>query len=85
MTVRVRTMRIYTYSAARRNLASVLEHARCEGGVIIQLRDGTTFVVKTQRGNTSPLDLKGITADIRADEIVSSVHEGRRVNTHRLE
>jgi PHD/YefM family antitoxin component YafN of YafNO toxin-antitoxin module len=39
-------MRVYTYSEARRKLASLLEQAVKEGEVKIKRRDGQTFVIR---------------------------------------
>ena len=72
-------MKVYTYSEARQKLKSVLERAKREGRVLIRRRDGTTFVITPEHISGSPLDVKGINADISADEIVSFVHEGRRI------
>lgn len=48
-------MTVYTYSEARRNLASVLDEAEREGEVRITRRDGSTFTLKpTPKG--SPFD-----------------------------
>jgi antitoxin Phd len=71
-------MKVYTYSEARQNLATILEQAQREGAVWIRRRDGQTFVVMPERAQGSPLDVEGIALDLTADEIVSFVHEGRR-------
>ena len=70
-------MKVYTYSEARQNLASILEQARREGAVHIRRRDGQLFVLRPEVGARSPLDVAGIDVGISADEIVAFVREGR--------
>lgn len=43
-------MNVYTYSEARRNLASVLEEAERDGEVHITRRDGRTFSLRPEKG-----------------------------------
>lgn len=71
-------MKVYTYSEARQNFASVLEQARKEGAVRIRRRDGESFVLKPEASTGSPLDVEGIDLDVTTDEIVAFVREGRR-------
>jgi prevent-host-death family protein len=71
-------MKVYTYSEARQNLASLLEEARRDGAVRIQRRDGQSFVLTPAAASTSPLDVEGIDLRITRDEIVSFVRESRR-------
>ncbi|HEX3033708.1 MAG TPA: type II toxin-antitoxin system Phd/YefM family antitoxin [Thermodesulfobacteriota bacterium] len=71
-------MKIYTYTQARQNFASLLEQARREGAVGIRRRDGQTFILKPVPITGSPLDVEGVDIGITAEEIVSFVHEGRR-------
>lgn len=71
-------MKIYTYSEARQNLATLLEEAQKEGSVAIRRRDGQTFVIKPELKTESPFDVEGVDLRITRDEIVSFVHEGRR-------
>ncbi len=70
-------MRIYTYSEARQNLASVLEKARQEGEILIKRKDGTFFVVRPLSREKSPLDIPGIDLNMSVDEIVSVIREIR--------
>ena len=70
--------RVYTYSEARQNLATVLENAAREGEVRVKRRDGQVFVIKPQTDRQSPLDVRGIDLGISADEIVQFVRDGRR-------
>ena len=71
-------MRVYTYSEARQNLASLLEEARQQGGVRIRRRDGQSFVLTPETEAGSPLDVEGIDLGLTSDEIVEFVREGRR-------
>jgi hypothetical protein len=73
-------MKSYTFSEARQNFAAVLEQARRDGAVRIQRRDGQSFVLTPEPQKASPLDIPGITPriPITRDDILQSVHEGRR-------
>ena len=71
-------MKVYTYSEARQNLASLLEEARREGAVRIQRRDGQSFVLTPESTSSSPLDVEGVDLRITRDEIVGFVRESRR-------
>jgi antitoxin Phd len=70
-------MQIYTYSEARQKLASLLDQALSEGGVLIRRRDGTLFVLRPEEVTTSPLDVAGVDVDFGVDEMLSFIHEGR--------
>ena len=70
-------MRVYTYSEARQNLASLLEAAQREGAVRIRRRDGQSFVLQPESSETSPLDVEGVDLGVTTDEIVSMIREGR--------
>ena len=71
-------MKVYTYSEARQNLASLLDEAGRRGVVRIRRRDGRSFVLRPERSTASALDVKSVRARISAEEIVAFVHEGRR-------
>lgn len=71
-------MRVYTYSEARQNLASLLEEARRQGSVRIRRRDGQSFVLTPETRSDSPLDVEGIDLGLTTGEIVDFVREGRR-------
>jgi hypothetical protein len=71
--------RVYTFSEARRNLASVLDNAAREGEALIKRRDGQVFVIRPQTGRRSPLDVDGIDLGLSREEIVRFVREGRRI------
>ena len=70
-------MKVYTYSEARQNLASLLEAAQREGAVRIRRRDGQAFVLKPESSDASPLDVEGVDLGVTTDEIVSIIREGR--------
>ena len=53
-------MRVYTYSEARQNFASVLEVAQQDGAVRIRRKDGRSFVLQPESSGTSPLDVEGV-------------------------
>ncbi len=72
-------MKVYTYSEARQNLATLLEEAQIDGAVEIRRRDGQRFVLKPEKTKGSPLDVEGIDLNLTRDEIVAFVHEGREV------
>ena len=71
-------MKVYTYSEARQQLASVLEDARRDGGVRIRRRDGQVFVLRPETPKSSPLSVKGVKLDLSREEIVDLIHKGRR-------
>lgn len=70
-------MRVYTYSEARQNFASVLETAQKDGAVRIRRKDGRSFVVQPESSGASPLDVEGVDLGVTTDEIVNMVREGR--------
>ena len=70
--------RVYTYSEARQNLATVLENAARDGEVRVKRRDGRVFVIKLLAATQSPLDVRGVDLGLSAEEIVRFVREGRR-------
>lgn len=71
-------MKVYTYSEARQNFASLLEEAGYRCIVRIRRRDGRRFVLRPEKLEGSALDVKSVTLRLSADEIVDFVHEGRR-------
>ena len=70
-------MKVYTYSEARQQLASVLDAAQQDGAVRIRRRDGRTFVLQLETSKSSPLDVEGVDLDISTSDIVSLVRESR--------
>ena len=70
-------MRVYTYSEARQNLATLLDVAKKDGAVAIRRRDGQTFILSPEAVGSSGLDVEGIDLDIATEEIVEIVRQGR--------
>ncbi len=70
-------MRVYTYSEARQNLASLLDVAQRDGAVEIRRRNGQAFVVQLAPAGGSPLDVGGVDLGMTTDEIVALIREGR--------
>ena len=70
-------MKVFTYSEARQNLASVLNIAQQDGAVMIRRRGGQSFVLRPDSPRRSPLDVEGINLGVTTDEIVATVREGR--------
>ncbi len=71
-------MKVFTYSRARQELASVLDRAAREGEARIRRRDGRLFSVQPVRGTRSPLDVPGVSAGVTTAELVRIIREGRR-------
>ena len=70
-------MRVYTYSEARQNLASLLDIAQRDGAVRIRRKDGQSFVLQPEVRRGSPLDVEPVKINVTIDEIVRIVREGR--------
>ncbi len=70
-------MRVYTYSEARQKLATVLDQAMADGEVRVKRRDGTTFVIRPEISEKSPLDIEGVDVDFGLEEMLSLIREGR--------
>jgi len=70
-------MQVYTFSEARQKLASILEQASRDGEVLIKRRDGRSYILKPEKSQKSPLDVKGVDIGLSATEIVDFVREGR--------
>lgn len=71
-------MKIYTYSEARQNLATLLEEARQKGEVRIRRRDGESFVVRPEQPGRSPFDVKGANLGLKREQIIRAIHESRK-------
>jgi Phd_YefM. len=71
-------MKVYTYSEARQNLASLLEEARKKGGVRIRRRDGASFVLRPERTASAPLDVGGANLRLQRNQIVAAIRESRK-------
>lgn len=71
-------MKEYTYSEARQQLATVLDEVVQYGEVRIVRRDGTTFTIRLDEREKSPLDIEPIEVnDISLDDIMSAIRESR--------
>jgi len=70
-------MRIYTFSQARQQLATLLDEASREGKVQIRRRDGRSFVIQPAVEGRSPLDVPAVSTGLTTMEIVALVREGR--------
>ena len=71
-------MKIYTYSEARQNLATLLEEARRQGEVRIRRRDGESFVLRPERPGRSPFDVGGADLGLPREQIIRAIHESRK-------
>ena len=71
-------MKIYTYSEARQNLATLLEEARRKGAVRIRRRDGESFVLRPEQPAGSPFEVEGADLGLRREQIVRAIHESRK-------
>lgn len=71
-------MKVYTYSEARQELATILDEAQRDGVVRIRRRDGATFIITPEPQMTSPLDVAGVDVGITRDELLTFIHESRR-------
>lgn len=72
-------MRIYNYSEARQNFATIL-NASLKEEVVIKRRDGSRFKVIPirDRDAKSPFEIEGIPSDVTTEEIMDIIGEGRR-------
>ena len=71
-------MTVYTFTEARQNFASVLEKARAEGKVLIRRKDGTVFILQPMTKRNSPLDVRGVDANLSKEDIVEALKEVRQ-------
>ena len=73
-------MKVYNYSEARQNFATVLNAALKEE-VIIARKDGSKFKlvpIKNRKKKKSPLeDIKGIKTNATMADILDAIREGR--------
>ena len=71
-------MNVYTYTEARRKLASVLDKAHAEGAVRIRRRNGQVFVLRPEPGEESPFDnVASVDSGLSGEDIVQLVRESR--------
>ena len=76
-------MRIFTYSEARQNLASLLNIADNEE-VVITRRDGSRFnlTALSTVEDRFPFDVPGIASGVSTREIIDTLREGRETDRH---
>jgi prevent-host-death family protein len=85
-------MRVYNYSEARQNFATVLNTALKEE-VIITRKDGSRFKLlslssteENKEQGKSPLeDIKGIKANVSMEDILEAIRYGREDREHKTE
>ena len=70
-------MRMFTYSEASDDLASLLEIAQRDGSVGIRHKDGKSYMLQPLELEGSPLDVGSVDIDITTEEIVQIIREGR--------
>jgi antitoxin (DNA-binding transcriptional repressor) of toxin-antitoxin stability system len=73
-------MRVFNYSEARQNFASIFNMAT-EDDVIIAKKDGSRFkiVPLTRNENRSPFDVPGIKSKVTTKEILEVIRETREL------
>lgn len=69
-------MKVYTYSEARKRLATVLSIAKTEK-VAIKRRGGETFLITFQRSTKSPFDIIGIRTKATTEDILDAIRDSR--------
>ena len=71
-------MKIYNYSEARQNFASLLNTSLQEE-VIIKRKDGSEFkIIPVQsENNSSPFDVEGIDTKLSTKDVISIIREFR--------
>ncbi|MBI9055939.1 MAG: type II toxin-antitoxin system Phd/YefM family antitoxin [Bacteroidales bacterium] len=74
-------MRVFNYSEARQNFASILNMAT-EEDVIITKKDGSRFkiVPLTKNERKSPFDVPGIKSKVTTNEILDVIREARELS-----
>jgi len=71
------TMKVFTYSQARQNLAKLLDLAQDEE-IEIRRRDGAVFSLTAKRQQAeSPFDIPGIQSAATMQDILDAVRESR--------
>ena len=73
-------MRVFNYSEARQNFASLLNMAIKED-VIVTKKDGSRFKIVSISNNKvqSPFNVPGIKSTIKTDEILDFIRESREL------
>jgi len=59
------------------SISEVLKSAKADGEAVIRAMDGAEYTVFPRAAKRSPLDVKGVETDIKVDEIVAAVRQGR--------
>jgi antitoxin (DNA-binding transcriptional repressor) of toxin-antitoxin stability system len=70
-------VKVYTYTEARQQLASLLDRAQADGSVQIRRRDGSAFVLSPEKASASPLGVPCLDLGLSRHEIVAAVRDGR--------
>ena len=70
-------MRVFAFSEARQNLATVLKLAQTDGSIRVRHRDGRVFTIRPETTEDSPLDIASVPLNLSREEIVASVRESR--------
>lgn len=72
-------MKVYTFSQARQNFATLLDEAQKDGAVRVTRRDGRVFTIQPVQEAPSPLAVESVAvkAKLNRSEIVSAVRESR--------
>lgn len=71
-------MNVYTYSKARKKLASLLDEVREQGSAQIKRRNGETFIIKPVKEEKSSLDIPGVNSDLDLKQLNEAVRESRK-------
>lgn len=69
-------MKVYTYTRARANLASLLEEAKTED-VRIRRRNGDEFRVVPDSPTKSPFDVPSVKTQATTEDILEALRESR--------
>lgn len=72
-------MLVMTYSDARKNFSSLLNHVKTDGAAIVTRADGSAFRITVEEpSKKSPFDgIKPVLGKIPMDEIIDIIHESR--------
>ncbi|CDI01408.1 Prevent-host-death family protein [Candidatus Competibacter denitrificans Run_A_D11] len=70
-------MKVYSYSQARQQLSELLDSADNEE-VLIQRRDGSSYLVIPKPVSTSPFAVSGIKTQVSTQDILEAIGESRK-------
>ena len=73
-------MKVYTYSQARQQLSELLDSADKEE-VLIQRRDGSSYLIIPKPVSTSPFAVPGIKTQVSTQDILEAIRELRKHDT----